>query len=92
MIVHLLRLVRFVLASAIVAFLLVQRVPYRTTNPPTRLEPKWDSARTRQPTVAARYDCHRNETTHHWYTQIAPISSWTANYVRNGRAALNFSV
>jgi hypothetical protein len=90
-ITRLLKLMRFVLPVAIVAFLLMQLVPYRITNPPTRLEPKWDSARTRQLTVAACYDCHSNETAHHWYTQIAPISWWTVNHVRVGRAALNFS-
>jgi hypothetical protein len=58
-IVHLLRLVRFVLPSATVTFLLMQLVPYRITNLPTRLEPKWDSARTRQLTFAACYDCGR---------------------------------
>lgn len=85
------RIIRFVLSIAVVAFLLVQLVPYRITNPATRSEPKWDSARTRQLAVVACYDCHSNETAHHWYTQIAPISWWTVNHVRNGRAAFNFS-
>jgi len=85
------RLVRFVLSIAVVAFLLMQLVPYRITNPSTRSEPKWDSARTRQLAVVACYDCHSNQTTHHWYTQVAPMSWWTVNHVRDGRAALNFS-
>jgi hypothetical protein len=42
---RLLKLVRIVLPVAVVAFLLMQLVPYRITNPPARLEPKWDSAR-----------------------------------------------
>ena len=85
------RVLRFLVPIAIVAFLLAQLVPYRITNPSTRVEPKWDSARTRELAVAACFDCHSNETTHHWYTQIAPISWWTANHVRDGRSALNFS-
>ena len=85
------RLIRFVLSIAVVAVLLMQLVPYRITNPATRAEPKWDSPRTRQLAVAACYDCHSNETKHHWYTQVAPISWWTVNHVRDGRAALNFS-
>ena len=85
------RLIRFVVSIAVVAVLVAQLVPYRISNPSTRSEPKWNSARTRQLTVAACYDCHSNETTHHWYTQVAPISWWTVQHVRNGRAALNFS-
>jgi hypothetical protein len=86
-----LKLGRYLLPVAVVAFLLMQLVPYRLTNPRARLEPKWDSTRTRELTVAACYDCHSNETKHHWYTQLAPISWWTVNHVRDGRAALNFS-
>lgn len=85
------KIIRFVLSIAVVAFLLTQLVPYRLTNPSTRSEPKWDSARTRQLTVAACYDCHSNETKRHWYTQVAPLSWWTVKHVRDGRAALNFS-
>lgn len=87
----LLRLIRFLLPIAVVALLLTQLVPYRITNPATRSEPHWDSARTRRLTVAACYDCHSNETRHHWYTQVAPISWLTVNHVREGRAKLNFS-
>jgi hypothetical protein len=85
------RLLRFLLSIAVVAVLLLQLVPYRISNPPTRSEPKWDSARTRRLTVAACYDCHSNETTHHWYTQIAPISWLAVKDMRDGRAKLNFS-
>ena len=88
---RLLKFVFFTLPMLIVAFVLMQLVPYRLTNPPVRSEPKWDSARTQQLVVAACYDCHSNQTGHHWYTQIAPISWWTVKHVRDGRAALNFS-
>ena len=91
MIRMLLRPIRFVFSIAVVAFVLMQLVPYRITNPSTRAEPKWDSARTRQLAVVACYDCHSNETKRHWYTQIAPLSWWTVNHVRNGRSSLNFS-
>ena len=85
------KLIRFVLSIAIVAFLLMQLVPYRITNPSTRSEPKWDSTRTRSLAVVACFDCHSNETNHHWYTQVAPISWLTVNHVREGRSKLNFS-
>jgi Haem-binding domain len=37
------------------------------------------------------YDCHSNETKWPWYSQIAPVSWWTANHVAEGREKLNFS-
>jgi mono/diheme cytochrome c family protein len=79
------------LSSILVAFALIQLVPYRVSNPSTRQEPKWDSPRTRQLAVAACYDCHSNETKSTWYSKIAPVSWWITNHVDNGRAALNFS-
>lgn len=39
----------------------------------------------------ACYDCHSNETKWPWYSQIAPVSWWTANHVVEGREHLNFS-
>jgi len=81
-----------VLASiAIVAFLLIQLVPYRISNPSARNEPKWDSPRTRALAVRACFDCHSNEVKTPWYGKIAPVSWWLTNHVDDGRAALNFS-
>lgn len=88
---RLLRLIRFLVPVAVVAFLLLQLVPYRITNPSTRLEPDWDSARTRRLAVVACFDCHSNETKHHWWTQIAPLSWLAVKDVREGRHKLNFS-
>ena len=81
-----------VLASiAIVAFLLIQLVPYRSTNSSTRQEPKWDSPQTRSLAVRACFDCHSNEVKTPWYGKIAPVSWWLTNHVDDGRAKLNFS-
>ncbi len=87
----LLRRLRFLLSIGVVAFLLTQLVPYRVTNPPTRSEPKWDSARTRQLAVAACFDCHSNETKWPWYSNIAPMSWLVQRDVDEGRQHLNFS-
>lgn len=40
---------------------------------------------------AACYDCHSNQTRYPWYSQIAPVSWWLANHVREGREHVNFS-
>jgi len=77
--------------SIVGAFLLMQLVPYRISNPPVRNEPKWDSPVTRQLAVRACYDCHSNEVKTPWYGKVAPLSWWLTNHVDDGRAALNFS-
>lgn len=37
------------------------------------------------------YDCHSNETSYPWYSQIAPVSWWLKHHVDEGREELNFS-
>lgn len=39
----------------------------------------------------ACYDCHSNETVWPWYTNVAPVSWFTAHHVHEGRGELNFS-
>jgi hypothetical protein len=75
----------------IVAFGVIQLVPYRVTNPAVAQEPNWDSPRTRQLAVAACFDCHSNETKTIWWEDVAPLSWWITNHVKEGREALNFS-
>ena len=77
--------------SLLGAFLLIQLVPYRVTNPSLRQEPKWDSPQTRALAVAACFDCHSNEVKTPWYGNIAPVSWLITQHVNDGRASLNFS-
>jgi hypothetical protein len=37
------------------------------------------------------YDCHSNQTTWPWYSNVAPMSWLVAKDVRNGRGKMNFS-
>ena len=73
--------------------LAIQLVPYggNHTNPPVVAEPVWDSEETRDLTVKACFDCHRNESVWPWYSNIAPISWSIQHHVDDGRAVLNFS-
>jgi hypothetical protein len=68
-------------------------VPYgrNHTNPPVVAEPTWDSQLTRALAQRACFDCHSNETTWFWYTNIAPVSWLTQSDVDRGRRRLNFS-
>ncbi|MCJ7436937.1 MAG: heme-binding domain-containing protein [Acidimicrobiia bacterium] len=83
--------VLIVLGVLVLAFALIQLVPYRVSNPPVKQEPPWDSPRTRQLAVAACFDCHSNETNTPWWQDIAPVSWWLNQHVEDGRKALNFS-
>ncbi|NER11966.1 cytochrome C [Leptobacterium flavescens] len=39
----------------------------------------------------ACYDCHSNNTVYPWYNNIAPVSYWLADHVKDGKKHLNFS-
>jgi hypothetical protein len=74
-------------------FLLIQLIPYghQHTNPPVQQEPAWPDTQTRDLAVRACFDCHSNETTWPWYSNIAPVSWLVAHDVEEGRQRMNFS-
>ncbi|MGB5498486.1 MAG: heme-binding domain-containing protein [Maribacter sp.] len=37
------------------------------------------------------YDCHSNNTRYPWYNNIAPVSYWLADHIKQGKGELNFS-
>jgi hypothetical protein len=37
------------------------------------------------------YDCHSNQVTYPWYTNIAPVSWWIKHHINEGTEHLNFS-
>jgi hypothetical protein len=87
------KIIIIVVIVAVGGFLLIQLVPFGWdhTNPAIVQEPKWDAPATRELAKRACFDCHSNETVWPWYTNIAPISWFTANHVYEGRDNLNFS-
>ena len=36
-------------------------------------------------------DCHSNETSYPWYSQVTPVNWWLANHIAEGRRELNVS-
>ena len=88
------RLVLILVALGVGGFLLIQLVPYGRShqNPPVVQEPTWDSPQTRTLAQRACFDCHSNETTWPWYSNVAPISWLIQHDVDEGRRRLNFSV
>lgn len=82
-----------VFVGLIVIGVLIQLVPYGRdhTNPAVTAEPQWDSQQTRDLAVRACFDCHSNQTTWPWYSNIAPVSWLVQRDVDEGRSNLNFS-
>ena len=87
------RLILAAVVAGIVLLLGLQLLPLGRmhTNPPVTAEPVWPDSTTRDLAVRACYDCHSNETTWPWYSNVAPISWMVQNHVQEGRALLNFS-
>lgn len=71
----------------------IQLIPYghNHTNPSVLGEPKWDSETTRATFYRACGDCHSNQTTWPWYSNIAPISWLVYRDVQEGRSKFNVS-
>jgi len=84
---------RLLLGVALVLLVVIQAVPYGRdhASPPVRVEPAWDSERTRELAARVCFDCHSNQTVWPWYAHIAPISWLVRRDVNEGRRALNFS-
>lgn len=84
------------LVVILVAFIIIQFFPIDKTNPaPT---PGMDFLKIKKtpPEIAtiiktSCYDCHSNETTYPWYSNIAPASWFLKNHINEGRKHLNFS-
>lgn len=87
------RWLRWSIVAVVGGFLLIQLIPYGRAhdNPPTITEPAWDSTQTRELAVRACFDCHSNETTWPWYSNVAPLSWWLQRDVDEGREELNLS-
>jgi hypothetical protein len=37
------------------------------------------------------FDCHSNQTRYPWYAEVAPVSYWLADHIKDGQKHLNFS-
>jgi hypothetical protein len=83
------KIVKWLLVFVVV----IQLVPFghSHTNPPAKKEPVWDSPQTKDLIQRACYDCHSNETTWPWYSNVAPMSWLVQQDVNDGRGHLNFS-
>ena len=79
--------------GAIALFALIQLIPFGRAHddPPVTKQPAWDSAQTQVLFSRACGDCHSNETTWPWYSNVAPVSWLVTNDVNGGREKINVS-
>jgi hypothetical protein len=82
-----------VIGGMLVLLVAIQLIPYgrNHTNPPVQAEPKWNNPATRDLAVRACFDCHSNQTTWPWYSNIAPVSWLVQHDVEEARGRLNIS-
>ena len=92
----LLRVLKWVVIALAVIFVGIQFIR------PARTNPAIDPAQTIEAhvqvspevsSILARScnDCHSNKTVWPWYTNVAPVSWWLSNHVKEGRKELNMS-
>ncbi|MEA2205014.1 MAG: hypothetical protein QOE77_1790 [Blastocatellia bacterium] len=79
-----------------VVFLAAQFKRPERTNPPVDQTQTLEAHTQMTPQVGAVLsrscnDCHSNNTTWPWYTNVAPVSWFIADHVEDGRRHLNFS-
>ena len=90
------KIVKWFLISLICLFILIQLKRPARTNPAvdesqtievhTQLTPEAKDILSR-----SCYDCHSNKTVWPWYTNVAPVSWWIADHIKEGRQNLNLS-
>ncbi len=87
------RLIKIGIPAGLILFALIQFVPYghSHTNPPVTHPVTWNSPQTQQLAMQACGDCHTNQTTWPWYSNIAPFSWLIQRDVVKGRSIVNFS-
>jgi hypothetical protein len=90
---RILTIIAVIVIIGIALFVVIQFIPYGKDhiNPPVVSEPVWDSQQTRDLAQRACFDCHSNETTWPWYSNIAPVSWLVYRDVAEGRSRVNFS-
>lgn len=88
-----LKKILIVIGILVLGFVVIQLVPYGRShaNPPVTAQVQWDSPQTAAYFKRACADCHSNETTWPWYSNIAPVSWLVQHDVDEGREKFNIS-
>jgi len=90
------KILRYILLALLVFLILAQLKRVDNENPPLPAGQDFFAMQQTDPDMTqlirgACYDCHSHETSHPWYTEVAPISWWIKGHIDEGREHLNFS-
>ncbi len=90
------KIIRKILVVLLIILVLIQFVRIDKTNPTTDSTKDFiivTNPDTETATIlkTSCYDCHSNESTYPWYTNIAPVSWWIKHHIDEAREELNFS-
>ncbi len=85
-----------IILSLLVLLVLIQFIRIDKTNPPVDKSKDFitltvPSTEVQGILLTSCYDCHSNETSYPWYTNVAPLSWWLKHHINEGREHLNFS-
>ena len=87
---------KIILWGVLAALLIIQFFRIDKTNPES--DPAMDFIAMNNPPAevadmlkASCYDCHSNQVSYPWYTNVAPVSWWVKKHINEGREHLNFS-
>ena len=85
-----------ILIGVVLLLVIIQFFRIDKTNPKVVLENDFITISNPPGDIAAIlktscYDCHSNETTYPWYTNVSPIAWWVKHHINEAREELNFS-
>jgi hypothetical protein len=87
------KIILYIVAGGIILLGLIQLIPFghNHTNPSIVSEPKWSNPEARALVKEHCFQCHSNETSWPWYSNVAP-ASWLLQFdVDAARRKFNFS-
>lgn len=90
------KVVKRILLALLAILVVIQFFRIDKTNPPVDAGAEFMAMANPPADVAklikdACYDCHSHETNYPWYTNVAPVSWWIGNHIKEARGHLNFS-
>ena len=83
--------------ALLIILIIIQVFRINKTNSPVNEQTDFIAVTQTNPEVAtilknACYDCHSNQPTYPWYTNVAPVSWWIKYHINEGSKHLNFSI
>lgn len=85
-----------IIVALFVLFIIIQFFRIDKTNPPVDKSMDFLTIKKAPEDISKMiktscYDCHSNESTYPWYSDIQPIGWFLQNHIKEGRQELNFS-